>query len=90
MTIKNQEKIAAAVAQSDVAPKEFIIGVHKVTATTKLKYKANPKRKNSKAWLRYESYQKARTFGEYQKLNQDKQAIPDLKHDLNKEFVKIA
>ena len=90
MTIKNQEKITAAIAQSDVTPKEFIIGVHKVTASTKLKYKANPKRKNSKAWLRYESYSKAKNFAEYQKLNKDKQSIPDLKYDLSKSFVEIA
>jgi len=85
-----QIKTAAAVAQSDVTPKEFIVGAHKVTADTKLKYKSNPKRKNSKAWLRYESYQKAKTFSEYQNLNKDKQSIPDLKYDLSKGFVEIA
>jgi len=84
-----QQKAVAAVAQSDVTPKEFIVGAHKVTLNTKLKYKSNPKRKNSKAWLRYESYQKSKTFGEYQDLNKDKQSIPDLKYDLSKGFVEI-
>ncbi len=88
MTIST--KAAAKIAESDVTPKEHIIGAHKVTADTKLKYKPNPKRKNSKAWLRYESYQSAKTFGEYQDLNKDKQSIPDLKYDLSKGFVEIA
>jgi len=82
-------KAAAAIAQSDTQPKEFIIGVHKVNSKTKLKYKPNPKRKNSKAWSRYESYQSAKTFAQYQKLNADKQSIPDLKYDLSKGFVEI-
>ncbi|RLA20683.1 MAG: hypothetical protein DRQ62_10275 [Gammaproteobacteria bacterium] len=81
---------AAKIAESDTKQKEFIIGVHKVTASTKLKYKPNPKRKNSKAWLRYESYSKAKNFAQYQKLNQDKQSIPDLKYDLSKSFVEIS
>jgi len=83
-------QVAAAVAASDVTPKEFIIGPNKVTSDTKLKYKANPKRKNSKAWSRYEQYQKAKTFADYQKLNADKQSIPDLKYDFSKGFVEFA
>jgi len=86
---KSAAAVAADIATSDVTPKEYIIGVHKVTADTTLKYKANPKRKNSKAWSRYETYMTARTFGEYQKLNKDKQSIPDLKYDLGKAFVEI-
>jgi len=84
-----ETKNTPATPAATEAPKEYIVGVHKVTAKTKLKYKANPKRKNTKAWLRYEGYAKARTFAQYQKLNQDKQSIPDLKYDLSKGFVEI-
>ena len=87
---KSHIAVAADIASSDTQPKEWIIGAHKVTESTKLKYVKNPKRKNSKAWARYDAYQSATTFGEYQKLNTDKQSIPDLKYDLQKEFVKIA
>ena len=69
---------------------EWIVGPKKITGDTKLKYKQNPKRKNSKAWLRYEAYQTSKTFAEYQKLNQDKQSIPDLKYDFSKGFVEIS
>jgi len=70
-------------------PKEYVVGTNKITDETKLAYKSNPKRKNSQAWARYDVYQKAKTFAEYQKLNQDKQAIPDLKYDFSKGFVEI-
>ena len=82
-------EIASNVAASDVTPKEYVIGPNKVTSETKIKYAANPKRKNSAAWARYEQYQTAKTFAEYQKLNQDKQSIPDLKHDFSKGFVEF-
>ena len=87
--MKNANKVAAAVAASDVTPKEFVVGAHKVTESTQLKYVPNPKRKNSKAWARYEAYQSAHTFGEYRTLNTDKQQMADLKYDLAKGFVEI-
>jgi len=90
----NSVKAAASNAknetQKEETQKEWIVGANKITESTKLKYKANPKRKNTKAWLRYEAYQKAKNFAEYQKLNQDKQSIPDLKYDFSKGFVEIA
>jgi len=93
MTTSNKAAASNAKVVSDSQEKEtkveWIVGTRKVNASTKLKYKSNPKRKNSKAWLRYESYQKAKTFEEYQKLNQDKQQIPDLKYDFSKHFVEI-
>lgn len=66
----------------------FINGV-KVTSTTKIEYSANPKRKGSMAHTRYEKYQAATTIGEYQKLNDSKYSMPDLRHDLSKEFLTI-
>jgi len=85
-----KSEISANVAAADVTPKSYVIGPNSVTGETKLKYVPNPKRKNSKAWARYEQYQTATTFAEYQELNQDKQSIPDIKHDLNKGFVEIS
>ena len=81
--------LTSQIAKEENVKIEWIVGPHKVTAKTKLKYKPNPKRKNSAAWLRYEQYQTAKTFGEYQNLNKDKQSIPDLKHDFSKHFVEI-
>ena len=86
MTTIKQE---AAKEKGSKTKVEFAVGPHKVTATTKLKYKANPKRKNSQAWARYEAYQKAKTFAQYQKLNDSKQQIADLKYDLERHFVEI-
>ena len=87
---KTKTEISVDISNSDVTPKQYIVGPNKVTGDTKLKYKQNPKRKNSKSWLRYESYQNAKTFSEYQKLNTDKQSIPDLKYDFSKGFVEFS
>jgi len=68
---------------------ELVINGVKVTETTKISYRENPKRPNSRSWERYEAYQKATTIGEYLKLNESKFAKADLRHDLGKEFLKI-
>ena len=92
MTAKTKTPAVVKTVKTEVTEtqQEWIVGPNKVTGDTKLKYKNNPKRKNSKAWLRYETYQNAKTFSEYQKLNQDKQSIPDLKYDFSKGFVEFS
>ena len=68
---------------------ELVINDKKVTDLTKIKFRENPKRKNSAAWSRYEKYQTAQTIGEYLKINEAKFAKADLRHDLSKEFLTI-
>lgn len=72
-----------------VANTEMVINDRKVDANTKISYAANPKRKGSRAWERYEQYQTATTIGEYLELNQTKAAKADLRHDLMKGFLSI-
>lgn len=81
MTIKKSETAAPAV--------ELVINGVKMTDQTKIKYRSNPKRVNSQAWARYEQYQSAETVGQYLKLNDNKFAKADLRHDLSKEFLTI-
>lgn len=68
---------------------EMAINGTKVTGTTKIGYIDNPKRKGSMAHTRYAKYQAATTITEYLKLNDGKYAMPDLRHDLSKEFLTI-
>ena len=75
--------------QTDKKVTELFINGVKVTGTTKIKYAANPKRKGSMAHTRYEKYQAATTIAQYQKLNDSKYSMPDLRHDLSKEFLTI-
>ena len=63
-----------------------------VEKDTKIEYKSNPKRPNSKAHTRYERYQEAKTVEEYIELmgEADKRYImPDLRHDHDKGFLGI-
>lgn len=78
MTTKTEKK----------ATELFINGV-KVNGSTKISYAENPKRKGSMAHTRYAKYQAAKTIAGYLKLNDGKYAMPDLRHDLNKEFLTI-
>ena len=75
--------------KTETAAAELLINGVKVTETTKIAYRENPKRPNSRSWERYEAYQKAKTIGEYLKLNDSKFAKADLRHDLGKEFLTI-
>ena len=86
MNAKTTQKPASKPADGTV---EILVGSTKVTADTKVSYVANPKRKNSAAWERYEKYQTAATIGEYMSLNPSKHARADLRHDLSKGFLTI-
>ena len=69
---------------------EYLVNGTKFTAETEIKFRENPKRKNSQAWGRYEKYQTAKTWGEYMKLNDGKYMMADARHDLGKEFLSIS
>ena len=70
-----------------VEEKEFIVSDQKFVDSTKIKFKENPKRKNSAAWGRYEKYQTATTWGKYRELNDGKFMMADARHDLGKGFL---
>ena len=76
-------------AKTEAPKQELVINGVKLTSDTKLKYRANPKRPNSRAWERYEAYQKATTLAEYLDLNDAKYAKADLRHDQMKGFFEI-
>ena len=74
---------------TDKKATELFINGTKVNGSTKISYADNPKRKGSMAYTRYAKYQVAKTVDGYLKLNDSKYAMPDLRHDLNKEFLTI-
>ena len=61
----------------------------KLTPGIRITYIPNPKRPGSMAHARYEKYQKAKTFGQYLKLNQGEYAMPDARWDLERGFLII-
>jgi len=75
---------------SNQVKSEINVSGTKFAPETKIKFAANPKRPGSNAHERYEVYQKARTFGEYLKLNEGKFALPDARHDFSHKFLTIA
>ena len=68
---------------------EHIINGVKFTPTTKIEFTDNPKQPHSKAHARYAIYQKAKTWGEYLKLNQGGYAMIDARHDFGKGFLRV-
>lgn len=68
---------------------EYVVNGTKFTDTTKIKFVENPKRPKSAAHARYAQYQKAKTFGEYLRLNEGKFAMADARHDLGKTFLTV-
>jgi len=68
---------------------EYTVSGQKFADDTKIKFRENPKRKNSASWARYEKYQAAKTFGEYLKLNEGKFQMADARHDFGKTFLEI-
>ena len=75
--------------KTENAKTEYVVSGTKFDDGTKIKFRENPKRKNSASWERYEKYQKAKTFGEYLKLNEGKFQMADARHDLGKTFLEI-
>jgi len=69
--------------------KEYVVNTTKLTDTTKIKFAENPKRQKSAAHERYTKYSKAKTFGEYLKLNEGKFAMADARYDLAKGFLQL-
>lgn len=68
---------------------EYVINGTKLNDNTRISFVSNPKRPNSMAHARYESYQDSTTFGEYLELNEGKYSMADARHDLNKGFLII-
>jgi len=68
---------------------EYVINTTKMTSDTKITFVENPKRQKSAAHARYTKYSKAKTFGEYLKLNEGKFAMADARYDLGKGFLKL-
>lgn len=68
---------------------EHIVNGVKFTPTTKIEFTDNPKQPHSKAHARYAIYQKAKTWGEYLKLNQGGYAMIDARYDFGKGFLRV-
>jgi len=70
--------------------KEWVVNTTKFTEETEIKFASNPKRNGCASWSRYEKYGKAKTFGEYLKLNEGKFQLADARYDLSRKFLKLA
>ena len=90
-TVASKPAAKEETAQSAPAeqPKEWVVNGHKFSEDTAIKFRSNPKRANSQAWTRYETYQTAETFGEYLKLNSGKAQMADARHDFGKGFLTV-
>lgn len=88
MSKKAENKVEgkeAAEGKQEVGPKVWNINGTNVTDSTVVEYVAeNPKRKNSKAYERFEKYKKAKTIAEFFSLGGTR---GDLRYDEHKGFV---
>jgi len=87
MSTTNQK--AATPAATTEQPVEVTVSGVKMQPATKIKYRDNPKRNGSASWERYEKYQTATTWAQYEKLNDGKFKMADARHDLGKGFLEI-
>ena len=87
MTTRKSTTNQPAATTEQQTEQEYLVNGRKFTAQTKIKFRENPKRKNSQAWARYEKYQVATTWAEYMRLNDGKYLMADARHDLGKEFL---
>jgi hypothetical protein len=68
---------------------EYVVNTVKLNDSTKIKFVENPKRQKSAAHNRYSKYGKAKTFGEYLKLNEGKFSMADARYDLSHGFLTV-